>query len=258
MTNIPKYPQLFNSSYFQPGEGAIYVMHWSYMGCRSHSRTCCWRGFLTKPCNLAMGFLYKPVSTYLPLFLVILRAHRLLFGSVVAALCAPIYIFCLPSIKPSDSAEVGAIRAVASFDWFGWILSTGATMCISFALTNGGNIWQWQDYRTIIFCVFFGVLIAATALQQRLHPFTTVEKRLFPPPHILKDRTITILNIQTAVTIANIFVPLYFIPLYFQFVHGDTAIDAAARLLPFVLVFVTTSLLSGAFLHRIKSEAKRS
>ncbi|PTB51500.1 hypothetical protein M431DRAFT_498746 [Trichoderma harzianum CBS 226.95] len=166
---------------------------------------------------------------------------------VIAALCAPIYIFFLPSIKPTDSAKVGAIPAISSFDWFGWILSTGAIVCISFALTNGGNIWPWQDYRTIIFCVFSGILIIATAVQQRLHLCTTVEKRLFPPPHIIKNRTITLLNIQTAVTIANIFVPLYFIPLYFQFVHGDSAIDAAVRLLPFVLVFVTISLLSGVF-----------
>lgn len=191
------------------------------------------------------------MSTYRPLLLVVLRAHRLPFDSVVAALCAPIYIFYLPSIKPSGSVKVGAIRAIASFDWSGWILSTGATVCISFALTNGGNIWPWQDYRTVIFCVFFGILIAATTVQQRLHLFTTVGKRLFPPPHILKDRTLTLLNIQTAVTIANIFVPLYFIPLFFQFVHGDSAINAAVRLLPFVLVFVTTSLLSGAFLPRI-------
>ncbi|KAL7930691.1 MFS general substrate transporter [Trichoderma chlorosporum] len=170
---------------------------------------------------------------------------------VVAAICAPIYIFCLPSIKPCKSIEGGAIRAVASFDWCGWILSTGASVCISFALTNGGNIWPWKDYRTIMFCVFFGVLITATTFQQRFRLFTTAEERLFPPPHILKNRTITLLNIQTAVTIASIFVPLYFIPLYFQFVHGDTAVDAAVRLLPFVLVFVTTSLLSGIFLPRI-------
>lgn len=141
--------------------------------------------------------------------------------------------------------------AISSFDWVGWILSTGAIVCISFALTNGGNIWPWQDHRTITFCVFSGILIIATAVQQRLHLFTTDEKRLFPPPHIIKNRTITLLNIQTAVTIANIFVPLYFIPLYFQFVHGDSAIDAAVRLLPFVLVFVTISLLSGVFLPRI-------
>lgn len=170
---------------------------------------------------------------------------------MVAALCAPIYVFYLPSVKPSDSAKLGPLRIVASFDWFGWILSTGATVCISFALTNGGNIWPWQDYRTITFCVFFGVLSVATVVQQRLHLFTTVEKRLFPPPHIIQDSTITLLNIQTAVTIANIFVPLYFIPLYFQFVHGDSAVKAAVRLLPFVLIFVTTSLLSGAFLPRI-------
>lgn len=191
------------------------------------------------------------MSIHRSLLLVTFRSHRVLVYSVIAALCAPSYIFFLPSIKPTDSAKVGAIPAISSFDWFGWILSTGAIVCISFALTNGGNIWPWQDHRTIIFCVFSGILIIATAVQQRLHLFTTVEKRLFPPPHIIKNCTITLLNIQTAVTIANIFVPLYFIPLYFQFVHGDSAIDAAVRLLPFVLVFVTISLLSGVFLPRI-------
>lgn len=170
---------------------------------------------------------------------------------MVAALCAPIYIFYLPSVKPFNSAKMNPMRAVASFDWFGWILSTGATVCLCFTLTNGGNIWPWRDYRTITFCVFFSVLSAATMVQQRFHPFMTVEKRLFPPPHIIQNGTLTLLNIQTAVTIANIFVPLYYIPLYFQFVHGDSAIKAAVRLLPFVLVFVTTSLLSGALLPRI-------
>jgi hypothetical protein len=186
-----------------------------------------------------VSFVYHPWSSSTP------------YDSVVAALCAPIYILYLPSVKPSNSAKLKPIRAVVSFDWSGWVLCTGATVCISFALTNGGNIWPWQDYRTITFCVFFGVLSIATFVQQSLHLFTTEEKRLFPPPHITRDSTLTLLNIQTAVTIANIFVPLYFIPLYFQFVHGDSAIKAAVRLLPFVLVFVTTSLLSGALLPRI-------
>ncbi|KAH8803640.1 putative efflux pump antibiotic resistance protein [Xylogone sp. PMI_703] len=170
---------------------------------------------------------------------------------VVAAACAPIYIFYLPSIEPSGSARAGAKKTITSFDWMGWTLSTSALVSISLALTNGGNIWPWNDYRTLLVWAFFGILIAATVIQQKIHGFTTAETRLFSPQRILQNRTLILLNIQTAVTIANIFVPLYFIPLYFQFVKGDSAIKAAVRLLPFILVFVTTTLLSGTLLPKI-------
>lgn len=78
------------------------------------------------------------------------------------------------------------------------------------------------------------------------------EHRMSPPSRILNNRTHILLNIQTAATVANIYVPLYYIPLYFQFVRGDTAVKAAVRLLPFILLLVcTTNMASGALLPRI-------
>jgi hypothetical protein len=45
---------------------------------------------------------------------------------------------------------------------------------------------------------------------------------------------------------------MYFIPIYFQFTNGDSALKAAVRLLPFVIVAISVNLASGYFLNAIK------
>ncbi|KAJ4287145.1 hypothetical protein N0V90_012543 [Kalmusia sp. IMI 367209] len=56
--------------------------------------------------------------------------------------------------------------------------------------------------------------------------------------------------ISTAGTSTSLFVPVYYIPLYFQFTHGDDPIQAAVRLLPFVLIAVFTTMVSGGTMPR--------
>ncbi|KAK5994318.1 Efflux pump patC [Cladobotryum mycophilum] len=48
------------------------------------------------------------------------------------------------------------------------------------------------------------------------------------------------------------FCTIYFIPLYFQFVHGDGALIAAVRLLPYIALNVATNLAIGHFWPRIQ------
>ena len=45
---------------------------------------------------------------------------------------------------------------------------------------------------------------------------------------------------------ASLFVSVYYIPLYFLFVYGESGVGAAVRLLPFVIVYVVTILFCGA------------
>lgn len=78
----------------------------------------------------------------------------------------------------------------------------------------------------------------------------TRERRLFPV-HLLQGnsaRTVVIMFCVTAAGGAAIFMPVYFIPLFFQFTRGDSAIQAAVRLLPFILVMVVVTLAQGALL----------
>jgi hypothetical protein len=49
---------------------------------------------------------------------------------------------------------------------------------------------------------------------------------------------------------AALFVSVYYIPLYFLFVHGDSGTQAAVRLLPFICFYVATILICGAAMGR--------
>jgi hypothetical protein len=74
---------------------------------------------------------------------------------------------------------------------------------------------------------------------------------MFPPRHILMNRTQILLNINTAMAATNIYVPVYYIPIYFAFAHGDSALMAAVRLLPFICFLASLNMASGFLLPRI-------
>ncbi|KAI1768270.1 MFS general substrate transporter [Hypoxylon sp. FL1150] len=80
---------------------------------------------------------------------------------------------------------------------------------------------------------------------------TTPDRRLFPG-HLLRNRTQVLLSVVTAAGAMTMFVIIYYIPIYFQFVNGDGAVMAAVRQLPFVCIAVTVSISAGSFLHFIK------
>lgn len=119
------------------------------------------------------------------------------------------------------------------------------------ALTFAGTIWRWDSGNTIATFVVSGVLLILMILQQYFCFLTTLETRMFPQAHILADRTLILLNIVTAAAAANIYVPLYFIPVYFVFVHGDSALMAAVRLLPYIAFLASCNMASGALLPLI-------
>jgi hypothetical protein len=114
-----------------------------------------------------------------------------------------------------------------------------------------GGQWPWNDGRTIGTFVAFGVVLVLFVLQQYFAIFTTPARRAFPV-HLLRDRTQVLLYVVTAAGTTTLYVVVYYIPLFFQFVNDDEALMAAVRLLPFVVVGVTVNLVSGTLLHLIK------
>lgn len=168
---------------------------------------------------------------------------------VIFAVSAPAYVFCLPSIRPSQGVSVRT--RIARLDFVGFILGAGVWVTFLLALSMAGGQWGWSDGRTIATLVVFGVTLVAYALQQYFALFTTRDHRAFPV-HLLRERTQVLLYIATAAGITTLYVGIYFIPVYFQFTNGDSALKAAVRLLPFVIVAISVNLASGYFLSAIK------
>jgi hypothetical protein len=140
---------------------------------------------------------------------------------------------------------------IQDLDFLGLLLGAATWVSFTLALTMAGGQWPWNDGRTIATFVVFGAIIVGYILQQRFSLLTTPEKRSFPVP-LLMSRTQLLVFIATAANASSLFVVMYFLPIYFQFVHDDSALMAAARLLPFVAVTVVLNLVVGHLLPRLR------
>lgn len=168
---------------------------------------------------------------------------------IIGALTAPIYLFYLPSIRPSKGVPV--LGRLAKLDFVGFVLSIGFWVAFALVFVSAGTVWKWSDGRTIATVVVFGALFLLYVVQQYFAIFTTTENRSFPG-HLLKMRTQVLLYIGTSCSTTSLFVTAYYIPVYFQFVAGDTPLMAAVRLLPFLLVTISVNLAAGWALSRAK------
>ncbi|TGJ79205.1 hypothetical protein E0Z10_g9565 [Xylaria hypoxylon] len=168
----------------------------------------------------------------------------------IGALTIPPFIFWLPSFHPVQGVSLK--NRLATIDFAGFVLGSGTWVSFLLALTMAGGPWPWRDGRTITTFVVFGAVLTSYVLQQYFSICTTPTRRLFPG-HLLRDRTQVLLYSVTAAGTTSLFVIVYYLPIYFQFVNGDGAIMAAVRLLPFVVVAVAANISAGSFLHLIKS-----
>ncbi|KAK1760395.1 major facilitator superfamily domain-containing protein [Echria macrotheca] len=168
---------------------------------------------------------------------------------VIGAAIAPIIVFVLPPIHP----EVGkTIRErIAEFDFLGLALVGITWILFTTAFTMAGVQWSWSDGRSIALVVVFGVVLVVVILQQYFSIFTTPAHRAVPG-HILLSLNQVMLLTSTAASTATLFVIVYYIPIYFQFVHSDDPIQAAIRLLPFIIVTVFVNVMAGKLLAKIR------
>jgi Fungal trichothecene efflux pump (TRI12) len=164
---------------------------------------------------------------------------------VLAAVAAPAIILWLPSYQPQK--EIRFLEKLKHMDWLGIVLIAAVYTTFVLAMTFGGAQWDWSDYRFITMITFFGVILLTFILTQCFTILTTKDRRIFPA-QFLVHRSMLLLFFATSAAATTLFVGAYFIPLYFQFARSDTAIMAAVRLLPFIIILVTFVMINGALM----------
>ncbi|KAI1264408.1 MFS general substrate transporter [Xylariaceae sp. FL1019] len=167
---------------------------------------------------------------------------------VIGAASAPAYLICLPSIRLSQTGLSIKDRLLA-IDYAGFILGAGVWTSFLLSFTMAGGQWPWKDGRTIATFIVFGITVVLYGLQQRFSWFTS--SRAFPV-HLLKERTQVLLYVSQSALTTSLFVSIFYIPLFFTFVKNDSALTAALRLLPYVVVAVVTSVVSGHYVARVR------
>lgn len=136
-------------------------------------------------------------------------------------------------------------KRFAEIDYLGTTLFTGAIVSGVMAVNFGGIVYAWDSGRIIGLFITSGICFILFGLQQAFTVFTTKDRRIFPV-EFLRSKTMIILFSETASASTGTFLPIYFIPLYFQFVRNDSALEAGVRLLPLVCFLVFGCVLNGA------------
>ncbi|KAH8674491.1 major facilitator superfamily domain-containing protein [Tricladium varicosporioides] len=163
----------------------------------------------------------------------------------IGGLCAPVYLFMLPNKDPRPG--VSLMDRAREMDYLGSVLTMGAFVSGVMALSFGGVTYPWNSGKIIgLFCCS-GVLFILLGIQQVYTILTTTSRRLFPV-EFFKSRTILILFCMTAAGGTAIFIPIYMIPIFFQFAKSDTALQAGVRLLPFIMLMIFAVIMNGAVL----------
>ncbi|KAF4871929.1 Efflux pump DEP3 [Colletotrichum siamense] len=165
----------------------------------------------------------------------------------IGAVCAPAYIFLLPSVDPRPG--VPPRERVSQLDYAGMVLLIGSLVSFVMAINFGGLAYPWNSGRIIALFVVAAVLVALLGVQQRWAVFTTLPRRLIPI-QLLGSRTVLILFASTSASAAGAFIPIFFVPLFFQFTRNDGALDAGIRLLPLIIVLVVAIFLNGLLMAK--------
>jgi MFS family permease len=147
---------------------------------------------------------------------------------IIFGASTPVIVFILRPNDPAPDTTLG--EKLKHMDWVGAVLNAGIFTTFVMAFTFGGAVWPWDDGRTIATIVVFGVLVILFAIQQTYTIFTTREDRIFPID-FLKSRDLVLQYIAMSATATGLFIPIYYIPVYFAFTRNDTAVDSAVRLL---------------------------
>jgi hypothetical protein len=102
------------------------------------------------------------------------------------------------------------------------------------AISFGGLTWASGSGNIVGLFVCPGVLLILLGLQQAFTIGTTVTRRIVPV-ELFKSRTMLFVFACTSAAGTACFVPVYFVPLFFQFTRGDGALDAGVGLLTFII-----------------------
>jgi len=136
----------------------------------------------------------------------------------IAAAAAPACVRFIPLISPDKDKLSLRIKRI---DIVGSILFAGGMSTIIMILSFGGAIWSWNDGRMVGLYVATAVIWPTFGVQQWQNLFT--DHRIFPV-ELFTDWHMCNFFIHTSVSISNIVVTVWTLPLFFQFIYGDSSL----------------------------------
>ena len=135
-------------------------------------------------------------------------------------------------------------------DMLGSVLFAGALCSGLMAVSFGGTLYAWNSGEVIgLFCCC-AVLCILFIIQQTTTTFTSQQARILPM-HVLRSVEMWLLIVQIGCSIGILWITIFYMPLYFQFIRVESAVQSAVHMLPYLLTAVFAMLLSGQLITNL-------
>ncbi|PHH90385.1 hypothetical protein CDD83_3835 [Cordyceps sp. RAO-2017] len=160
-------------------------------------------------------------------------------GAVTVVLCV---LFVHTPVDPS-LRSVRMASKMKQLDIPGIVCMVASSICLLMALQSGGSMWPWSDRRIIALLIFSAVLAVFFVLVQT----TSIagEARTIPPS-LSRNRDVWLAAGYAMCTTGGVYVPVLYLPVWFQTVRGQSALVAGAMLTPLIASYVACSVVAGA------------
>ncbi|KAJ3303907.1 hypothetical protein HDV03_003380 [Kappamyces sp. JEL0829] len=130
-------------------------------------------------------------------------------------------------------------------DVLGTFFIVSASVCLLMPLQFGGSVWAWKDAKTIALLIVGSILSVVAGYVE-----FKVAKNPIIPPQLFANRSVA-MGLLIAFLLGNCFIcSLFYLPTFFQLVHGETATISGLEVTPLIFGLVVTSVLSGYYVGK--------
>jgi predicted MFS family arabinose efflux permease len=156
-------------------------------------------------------------------------------------------VFFIHMPKHAKPAPATWREIILQLDLPGFVFLLASLVCVALALQQGGQTHAWNSGSTIALLVLWSVFTIV---------FFVIEvfqgARAIVPLAILKPRLTWSDALFAFFTNAANYQVIFYLPIYFQSVHGMSAIKSGVHLLPFLAFFALGAIASGAIIGKTR------
>ncbi|KAK1760409.1 major facilitator superfamily domain-containing protein [Echria macrotheca] len=157
-----------------------------------------------------------------------------------------LFVGLLLKVPDREETKLPLTQKILQLDLLGTAALLPGTICLLLALQWGGSEYPWSAGRIIALLVVASVLLVVFCLIQVYMPKTATIA-----PHIFKQRSILAGVWATICFGSSMMIIVYFVPVWFQAIRGESALDSGIRLLPLCLPMVAASIATGVLTSKI-------
>ncbi|KAI0881985.1 putative MFS multidrug transporter [Annulohypoxylon maeteangense] len=157
-----------------------------------------------------------------------------------------VLVFLLLHVPDQPGTKISPKEKLYQANLLGFICLVPGIICLCLVLQWGGTTYSWNNGRIIALFVVSFLLLIAFILVQILLP-----EQAILPPRLFLQRSIAS-GVWASMCIgAHQTIILYYLPIWFQAIQGQSAVKSGIDLLPMVLLTAATSILNGQLVSYI-------